>query len=128
MVDGIDPRSRRPPEGEVAGPLAGVRVLDLSRALAGPYATLMLADAGAQVIKVEQPGTGDDTRGWGPPFTGEGDDRESVYFLSVNRTKRSVTLDLKDPGDVAGSARSSPRRTSSSRTSVPACSTDSGSA
>jgi crotonobetainyl-CoA:carnitine CoA-transferase CaiB-like acyl-CoA transferase len=89
------------PGGEVAGPLAGVRVLDLSRALAGPYATLMLADAGAQIIKVEQPGEGDDTRGWGPPFTGEGDDRESVYFLAVNRTKRSVTLDLKDPADVA---------------------------
>jgi crotonobetainyl-CoA:carnitine CoA-transferase CaiB-like acyl-CoA transferase len=89
------------PEGPVEGPLAGVRVLDLSRALAGPYATLMLADAGAQVIKVEQPGTGDDTRGWGPPFTGEGADRESVYFLSVNRTKRSITLDLKDAGDVA---------------------------
>jgi crotonobetainyl-CoA:carnitine CoA-transferase CaiB-like acyl-CoA transferase len=84
-----------------AGPLAGVRVLDLSRALAGPYATMMLADAGAQVIKVEQPGTGDDTRGWGPPFTGEGDDRESVYFLSINRTKRSVTLDLKDTADLA---------------------------
>jgi crotonobetainyl-CoA:carnitine CoA-transferase CaiB-like acyl-CoA transferase len=89
------------PVGEVGGPLAGVRVLDLSRALAGPYATLMLADAGAQVIKVEQPGTGDDTRGWGPPFTGEGDDRESVYFLAVNRTKRSITLDLKDADDLA---------------------------
>jgi len=87
--------------GDVAGPLAGVRVLDLSRALAGPYATLMLADAGAQVIKVEQPGEGDDTRGWGPPFTGEGDDRESVYFLAVNRSKRSITLDLKDPDDLA---------------------------
>jgi formyl-CoA transferase len=89
------------PEGPVAGPLAGIRVLDLSRALAGPYATLMLADAGAQVIKVEQPGTGDDTRGWGPPFTGEGDDAESVYFLSINRTKRSITLDLKDETDLA---------------------------
>lgn len=87
-------------DGEIAGPLAGVRVLDLSRALAGPYATLMLADAGAQVIKVEQPGSGDDTRAWGPPFTGEGDDQESVYFLSVNRTKRSVTLDLKDGEDL----------------------------
>jgi len=85
----------------IAGPLAGVNVLDLSRALAGPYATLMLADAGAQVIKVEHPGTGDDARSWGPPFVGEDDDEESVYFLSVNRTKRSVTLDLKDPDDVA---------------------------
>ena len=89
------------PEGPVAGPLAGIRVLDLSRALAGPYATMMLADAGAQVIKVEQPGTGDDTRGWGPPFTGEGEDAESVYFLSVNRTKRSITLDVKDGKDIA---------------------------
>ena len=83
------------------GPLAGIRVLDLSRALAGPYATLMLADAGAEVIKVEQPGSGDDTRAWGPPFVGEDDERESVYFLSVNRSKRSVTLDLKDEGDLA---------------------------
>jgi len=89
------------PPGPVAGPLAGVRVLDLSRALAGPYATMMLADAGAEVIKVEQPGTGDDTRAWGPPFTGEGEDAESVYFLSVNRTKRSITLDLKDETDLA---------------------------
>lgn len=88
------------PEGHVAGPLAGIRVLDLSRALAGPYATLMLADAGAQVIKVEQPGTGDDTRGWGPPFAGEGEDTESIYFLSVNRTKRSVMLDFKVEVDV----------------------------
>lgn len=84
-----------------AGPLSGVRVVDLSRALAGPYATMMLADAGAQVIKVEQPGTGDESRGWGPPFVGEADQRESVYFLSVNRSKRSVTLDLKDPDDLA---------------------------
>jgi crotonobetainyl-CoA:carnitine CoA-transferase CaiB-like acyl-CoA transferase len=89
------------PDGPVDGPLAGIRVLDLSRALAGPYATLMLADAGAQVIKVEQPGTGDDSRGWGPPFAGEGDDAESVYFLSVNRTKRSVVLDLKEEADLA---------------------------
>jgi len=86
---------------DLAGPLSGIRVLDLSRALAGPYTTLMLADAGAQVIKVESPEGGDDSRGWGPPFAGEGEDRESVYFLSVNRSKRSVTLDLKDPGDLA---------------------------
>ncbi|MBX6762326.1 MAG: CoA transferase [Rubrobacteraceae bacterium] len=78
------------------GPLAGIKVVDLTRALAGPYATLMLADAGAEVIKVERPGVGDDTRGWGPPFV-EG---ESTYFLSVNRNKRSVELDLKDPGDL----------------------------
>ena len=72
-------------------PLAGVKVLDLTRILAGPYCTQALADAGADVIKVEEPGKGDDTRGWGPPFV-EG---ESCYFLAVNRGKRSLTLDLK---------------------------------
>jgi crotonobetainyl-CoA:carnitine CoA-transferase CaiB-like acyl-CoA transferase len=84
-----------------AGPLAGLTVIDLSRALAGPYASMMLADAGADVIKVERPGGGDDSRGWGPPFVGEGEDRESSYFLSVNRSKRSVTLDLKHAAGVA---------------------------
>jgi crotonobetainyl-CoA:carnitine CoA-transferase CaiB-like acyl-CoA transferase len=85
------------------GPLAGIRVVDLSRALSGPYASLMLADAGAEVIKVERPGSGDDTRAWGPPFVDgvDGADRESAYFLSVNRSKRSVELDLKDADDVA---------------------------
>jgi crotonobetainyl-CoA:carnitine CoA-transferase CaiB-like acyl-CoA transferase len=83
------------------GPLAGIRVVDLTRALAGPYATLMLADAGADVIKVERAGGGDDTRGWGPPFVGPADRPESAYFLSVNRSKRSVVLDLKDEGDLA---------------------------
>ncbi len=83
------------------GPLAGIRVVDLSRALSGPYASLMLADAGAEVIKVERPGAGDDTRGWGPPFVGEADAAESAYFLSVNRSKRSVVLDLKDADDLA---------------------------
>ena len=82
------------------GPLDGIRVIDLSRALAGPYASLMLADAGADVVKVERPGTGDDTRGWGPPFVGPDDAPESAYFLSVNRNKRSVVLDLKDPDDL----------------------------
>ena len=79
---------------EVApGALDGVRVLDLSRVLAGPYCTMFLGDLGADVVKVEQPGAGDDTRGWGPPFAGG----ESAYFLSVNRNKRSLTLDLKAP-------------------------------
>ncbi len=73
------------------GPLDGVRVLDLTRALAGPYCTLMLGDMGADVVKIELPGSGDETRGWGPPFV-EG---ESSYFMSINRNKRSVTVDLK---------------------------------
>jgi crotonobetainyl-CoA:carnitine CoA-transferase CaiB-like acyl-CoA transferase len=72
-------------------PLEGVRVLDLSRVLAGPYATMVLADLGADVIKVEHPERGDDTRHWGPPFAGG----ESAYFLSVNRNKRSIGVDLK---------------------------------
>jgi crotonobetainyl-CoA:carnitine CoA-transferase CaiB-like acyl-CoA transferase len=74
-------------------PLEGIRVLDLSRVLAGPYATMVLADLGADVIKVEHPERGDDTRHWGPPFAGS----ESAYFLSVNRNKRSIGVDLKDP-------------------------------
>lgn len=73
------------------GPLDGVRVLDLTRVLAGPYCTMFLGDLGAEVVKVEQPGVGDDTRGWGPPFAGG----ESTYFLCVNRNKKSITLDLK---------------------------------
>jgi crotonobetainyl-CoA:carnitine CoA-transferase CaiB-like acyl-CoA transferase len=83
------------------GPLAGVRVVDLTRALSGPYATLMLADAGAEVIKVERSGAGDDARGWGPPFLGPDDEPESGYFLSVNRSKRSIVLDLKDGDDLS---------------------------
>src|SRR5689334_20059430 len=75
----------------MAGPLTGTRVLDLTRALAGPYCTLLLGDMGADVVKIELPGSGDETRQWGPPFL-EG---ESSYFMSVNRNKRSVTLDLK---------------------------------
>ena len=74
-------------------PLEGLTVLDLTRVLAGPYCTMLLADMGARVIKIEQPGKGDDTRGWGPPFV-EG---ESAYFLSINRNKESVTLDFKRP-------------------------------
>jgi crotonobetainyl-CoA:carnitine CoA-transferase CaiB-like acyl-CoA transferase len=73
-------------------PLEGVRVLDLSRVLAGPYATMVLGDLGADVLKIEHPERGDDTRHWGPPFAGG----ESAYFLSVNRNKRSIGIDLKD--------------------------------
>jgi formyl-CoA transferase len=83
----------------VTGPLDGVLVVDLSRALAGPHATMMLGDLGARVVKVEAPGHGDDTRGWGPPFVGEEGARESTYFLSTNRNKESICLDLKDEAD-----------------------------
>jgi formyl-CoA transferase len=78
-----------------AGPLAGIVVIDLSRALAGPIAAMNLGDLGARVIKVEAPGVGDDSRTWGPPFLGDGEDRVSTYFLSANRNKESITLDLK---------------------------------
>lgn len=74
-----------------AGPLDGIRVLDLTRVLAGPYCTMFLGDLGAEVVKIEQPEVGDDTRGWGPPFAGG----ESAYFLCINRNKKSLTLDLK---------------------------------
>jgi crotonobetainyl-CoA:carnitine CoA-transferase CaiB-like acyl-CoA transferase len=77
----------------IMAPLDGITVLDLTRVLSGPYCTMLLADMGARVIKVEQPGKGDDTRAWGPPFL-EG---ESAYFLSINRNKESVTLDFKHP-------------------------------
>ncbi|XP_028289812.1 succinyl-CoA:glutarate CoA-transferase isoform X2 [Gouania willdenowi] len=102
------PRGQRPPEGRglvdtrtsyehahggAERPLEGVRVLDLTRVLAGPFATMILGDLGAHVIKVEKPGVGDDTRGWGPPFLAS----ESVYFLSVNRNKKSLAVDLKHP-------------------------------
>ena len=75
-------------------PLAGVRVLDLSRVLAGPWTGQLLADYGADVLKVERPGAGDDTRTWGPPWWGEGADRVAAYFLCANRGKRSVAIDL----------------------------------
>jgi crotonobetainyl-CoA:carnitine CoA-transferase CaiB-like acyl-CoA transferase len=79
-----------------SGPLAGTVVVDLTRALAGPHAGMMLGDLGARVIKVETPGTGDDTRGWGPPFVQpQQGGRESTYFLSTNRNKESIALDLK---------------------------------
>src|SRR5690242_15531596 len=88
------------PDASRLGPLDGLLVIDLSRALAGPHAGMILGDLGARVLKVETPGTGDDTRGWGPPFV-TGDDpeatRESTYFLSCNRNKESIALDLKSP-------------------------------
>ncbi len=90
---GVGGASGREGEGTPL-PLAGVRVVDLTRVMTGPYCTMMLGDLGADVVKVELPGRGDDTRAWGPPFV----DGESVYFLSVNRNKRSVALDLKREG------------------------------
>ena len=78
---------------ETRGPLSGLTVVDLTRVLSGPYCTMLLADMGARVIKIEQPGRGDDTRAWGPPFV----NGESAYFLSINRNKESLTLDLKRP-------------------------------
>ncbi|SER59788.1 Crotonobetainyl-CoA:carnitine CoA-transferase CaiB [Mycobacterium sp. 88mf] len=81
-----------------AGALDGITVVDFSRVLAGPYATMMLGDFGADVIKIERPGVGDDTREWGPPYDADG---VATYFNAVNRNKRSLVLDLTDPGDVA---------------------------
>jgi crotonobetainyl-CoA:carnitine CoA-transferase CaiB-like acyl-CoA transferase len=83
-----------------AGALSGITVLDLSRVLAGPWCTQTLADLGAEVIKVERPGSGDDTRGWGPPFLADRDGRETgeaAYFLGANRNKRSITIDISTP-------------------------------
>lgn len=83
-----------------AGALSGVRVLDMSRVLAGPWCGQILADLGAEVIKIERPGSGDDTRGWGPPYLKDRDGRdtqEAAYFLSANRGKKSVTLDIATP-------------------------------
>lgn len=94
----IAPRTGWPaPAAPGTGPLAGVRVLDLTRILAGPLSTMLLSDLGADVLKVESPGQGDETRRWGPPFTPDG---VTTYFLAINRNKRSVTLDLGD--DEAG--------------------------
>ena len=86
-----DDRSRR------TLPLSGILIADFGRVLAAPYATMLLADLGAEVIKIERPASGDDTRAWGPPFA----DGESTYFLSVNRNKRSFAADLEDPADLA---------------------------
>ena len=78
---------------DVAGPLADIRVLDLTRALSGPFATMILGDLGADVIKVEDVWHGDDTRRWGPPFQGD----DAAYFLAINRNKRGLSVNLKTP-------------------------------
>jgi hypothetical protein len=78
------------------GPLSHVRVLDLSRVLAGPYCTMILGDLGAEIVKIEHPVGGDDTRDWGPPFLTSGESKESCYFLSINRNKKSVCVNLKE--------------------------------
>jgi len=82
-------------------PLAGIKGLDLSRVLAGPWSTQLLADLGAEVIKIERPGAGDDTRHWGPPWHGEGDKRVAAYFLSCNRGKKSAAIDFARPEGAA---------------------------
>ena len=95
----------------MAGPLSHIRVLDLSRIMAGPWAGQILADLGADVVKVERPGAGDDTRGWGPPFLKDRagrDTSDAGYFLAVNRGKRSIAVDLarpRGPEDRAGARR-----------------------
>src|SRR6185369_3614041 len=96
-MSSIIPFPTRSHGAESAGPLHGLMVVDLTRALAGPHAAMMLGDLGADVVKVENPDGGDDTRGWGPPFVEPVDGaRESTYFLCTNRNKKSVTLDLKE--------------------------------
>jgi formyl-CoA transferase len=82
-------------------PLAGIKVLDLSRVLAGPWCTQLLADLGADVLKIERPGSGDDTRHWGPPWHGDGDKRVAAYFLSCNRGKKSAAIDFARPEGAA---------------------------
>lgn len=90
--------SATPPPPPPSGALGGLVIADFGRVLAGPYATMLLADLGAEVVKVERPGSGDDTRSWGPPFTPDG---QATYFQAVNRNKDSATLDLRDPDGLA---------------------------
>src|SRR3954466_2249333 len=85
----------------MSGPLAHLTILDLSRVLAGPWCTQLLADLGAEVIKIERPGSGDDTRHWGPPRHGEGNSRGAGYFLSCNRGKKSPGIDFAQPRGAA---------------------------
>jgi crotonobetainyl-CoA:carnitine CoA-transferase CaiB-like acyl-CoA transferase len=82
-------------------PLEGIKVLDLSRVLAGPWCTQLLADLGAEVVKIERPGAGDDTRHWGPPWFGADDDKVAAYFLSCNRGKKSAAIDFAQPDGAA---------------------------
>lgn len=82
---------------ELLGPLDGIRILDLSHTLSGPMATMILGDYGAEIIKIENPKQGDETRTWGPPFLETKDEKESAYFLCLNRNKKSVTVNIKDP-------------------------------
>ena len=93
------------------GSLAGVTVVDFTRVLSGPYCTMVLADHGARVIKIEHPVRGDDTRHWGPPFIGA----ESAYFLSINRNKESVTLDFRLRPNRAAPRRGGLRRSDAGR-------------
>ncbi|TPX36275.1 hypothetical protein SmJEL517_g01406 [Synchytrium microbalum] len=98
--------SQPKPKIEATGPLKGIKILDLGRVLAAPYASMILGDLGADVIKIEQPGSGDDTRHWGPPFAKNIDPNdtgkpESAYFLGINRNKKSMTVNLKHPDGVA---------------------------
>ena len=92
-------------ERRARGALGHLRIADFSRVLAGPLATMVLGDLGADVVKVEQPGVGDDTRTWGPPWWDDGDGPTSTYFLTLNRNKRSIALDLRRPDDLAVARR-----------------------
>ena len=94
--------------------LDSLRVVDMTEALAGPYCAMLLGDFGADVVKVERPGAGDQSRGWGPPFVGT----ESAYFLAANRNKRSITLNYNHPRGAEACKSCSPVRMSSSLTSV----------